>query len=139
MNIETFLIKNPHVKPAAIILSAPFFEYSKLNNVSFARSVLVKSMIPIGEELIFNPVLQAHWVCHDKKYWKRLNELDGTQAPFVNARMVTSMGDSIRDIKDNAHKHEVPVLIMLAGKDKIVDNQGARDFYAKIKTPADKK
>ena len=28
---------------------------------------------------------------------------------------------------------------MLAGKDKIVDNQGARDFYAKCKTPNDKK
>ena len=98
MNIETFLLKNPQIRPAAVIYSAPFFKYAVQNNVTFTKELLVKALKPIGEELLINPVLQAHWVCHDKNYWRKLNDFDGTCAPFINARIADSMGSGIRDI-----------------------------------------
>ena len=104
MNITTFLAKNPKIKPTAVILSAPFFEYAQMNEVGFIKQLLVKSLKPLGDELILNPILQAHWVCHDKNYWRRLNEFDGTVAPFINAKIADSMGEAIRDIKANTHK-----------------------------------
>ena len=103
MNMTTFLAKNPHIKPAGVIFGAPFFKYHQMNNVSLIRQLLVRTLKFLGDEIIINPILQAHWVCHDKNYWRRLNELDGTQAPFVNGKIVESMTDSIRDIAANAH------------------------------------
>ena len=41
---------------------------------------------------------------HDKTYWARLMNLDGTVAPIVSAGIINSMADSCVDIKDNAKK-----------------------------------
>jgi hypothetical protein len=49
-----------------------------MNNVTIIRQILVKCLGLVGDELMINPILQAHWVCHDKNYWKRLNDFDGT-------------------------------------------------------------
>lgn len=43
------------------------------------------------------------------------------------------------DIHDHSHKHTLPTLLIIGGKDKIVDNAGAREFYKNIKTPSDMK
>jgi hypothetical protein len=41
---------------------------------------------------------------HDKAYWARLLNIDGTACPIISAGIVNSMMDSCVDIKDNAHK-----------------------------------
>jgi alpha-beta hydrolase superfamily lysophospholipase len=43
------------------------------------------------------------------------------------------------DIEDYAKDFKHPYLILLADKDKIVDNSGAIDFHKKTGTPSDLK
>jgi|DEB0MinimDraft_12_1074336.scaffolds.fasta_scaffold117220_1 alpha-beta hydrolase superfamily lysophospholipase len=83
--------------------------------------------------------MQAQWVCHDKAYWRKLCNLDGTALPIVTAGISDTMMDAVKDCVDFAHKHTLPTLLITAGKDKIVDNVGAREFHKRSKTPADKK
>ena len=66
--------------------------------------MLVKGAQLAGEEIPFNPILPAHWMSHDKTYWARLMNIDGTVTPIVSAGIVNSMMDSCVDIKDNAKK-----------------------------------
>ena len=78
MNIATFLARNPEIKPAGVIFGAPFFQYHQMNDVTLGRQILVRLLRSLGDELVINPIVRAHWVCSDKMYWRRLNELDGT-------------------------------------------------------------
>lgn len=48
-----------------------------------------------------------------------------------------SMDHSIMDVQDHAKSFKHPYLLLLADKDKIVDNAGAQEFYKKTKTPND--
>lgn len=83
--------------------------------------------------------MQAQWVCHDKNYWRKLNFIDGTALPIVSGGICDGMADAVGDTVAFAHKHTLPTLVLTAGKDKIVDNVGAREFYKNIKTPTDQK
>ena len=93
----------------------------------------------IGEEIILNPLFNHQWVCHDKNYWRKLQVVDGTRSALMSGGVCVSMLDKIKDIKDNFSRHSLPTLVLTADKDKIVDNKGARDFFANIKTPPDLK
>ena len=50
----------------------------------------------------------------------------------MSGGICVSMLDKIKDIKDNWQKHTLPTLVLTAGKDKIIDNAGARDFFKNI-------
>ena len=93
----------------------------------------------IGEEIVLNPIMQAQWICHEKKYWQKMQGVDGTQMALISGGVSVSMMDKIDDIKANYDKHTLPVLLLTAGKDKVVDNKGAREFFKHIKTPESKK
>ena len=65
--------------------------------------------------------------------------IDGQAVPFVSANLCKSMDDAIMDIKHNYKATSHSFLMILAGKDKLVDNQAGRDFYSKTGTPSDRK
>ena len=104
MNIQTFLSVNPNVNLAGVIHSAPFFGFHPSQKPTLAKRMMVKGAMLVGEEFPLNPVLPAHWMCHDKTYWARLMNIDGTCAPVVSGGIVNSMMDSCVDINDNAKK-----------------------------------
>lgn len=88
---------------------------------------------------MMNTCLPIAWVCSDKNYFKKLMTVDGTSVPFASAAVVKGMADAINDIKSNHKATSHSFLMILAGKDKLVDNTQAREFYSKTATPADKK
>lgn len=138
-NMQTFLIRNPNLNVAGLIYSAPFFEFSTLTPVDAKKMLLSRAIANVGEELVLNTLMQAQWISHDKHYWRKLNYFDGTQIPLVSGGIALSMMEAIADVHDFQHTHTYPTLLLTGGKDKIVDNKGARDFHSKIKTPADLK
>ena len=83
--------------------------------------------------------MNVQWVCHEKAYFRKLLDLNGTQCPFVSGGISCSMMDCLKDIDDFSHRHTLPTLLITAGKDKVVDNSGARDFHKNAKTPPDLK
>ena len=49
------------------------------------------------------------------------------------------MDFSLMDVEDNAKSFKHPYLLLLADKDKIIDNAGAQEWHKKTSTPSDKK
>ena len=88
---------------------------------------------------MINSALPIHWISHDKSYYRKLMVLTGTAMPMMSAGLASSMDTCIQDLKANRKKHTLPTLVLTGGKDKVVDNVGAREFYKHINTPADKK
>ncbi len=74
--------------------------------------------------------MQAQWLSHDKNYWRKVNYFDGTAIPLVSSDIIQGFDDSIKDIAENRHKHTLPVLVMMGGKDKIIDNAGGLEFHS---------
>ena len=60
--------------------------------------------------------------------------MDGTNVTYVAPKTCESMASSISDIHAYSSRHTLSTLLLVAGKDKIVDNKGARDFYSNIKS-----
>lgn len=58
-----------------------------------------------------------------------MSVLNGTAHPCLSGRAFTSMVDSVRDVQDNQDKTTTPYLLLIGGRDKIVDNAGANNFY----------
>ena len=51
---------------------------------------------------------------------------------LISGGISVGMMDKIDDVRDNYSKHTLPVLLLTAGKDKVVDNKGAREFFKHI-------
>ena len=88
---------------------------------------------------MMNTELPIHWVCSDKEYFRKIQFIDGTAVPFASANVIQGMNNAIMDIKANYKATNFSFLMILAGKDKLVDNTAAREFYSKTATPSDKK
>ena len=83
--------------------------------------------------------MNVQWVCHEKAYFKKLMDMNGTQCALISGGISCSMMDCLNDIGHFSHRHTLPTLLITAGKDKVVDNLGAREFYKNAKTPPDLK
>lgn len=122
-----------------MIYGAPFFDYSIPQKLTLDRILSIAAIKGVGDEVPLNPIMQGQWVCHDPHYWKKMNVIDGTAMPIISGGVAWTMMEAIGDVNTFAHRHTLPTLILTGGKDKIVDNAGAREFFKNIKTPADKK
>jgi len=69
-----------------------------------------------------NTCLPICWVCSDKNYMKKIMFIDGTAVPYASIGVVNGMTDSVLDIKSNYKATSNSFLMLLAGKDKLVDN-----------------
>lgn len=103
------------------------------------KAILTKILKGVGEEIPINTLMNAQWMSHDKTYWGKLMNIDGTVAPIVSGGIVNSMINSVNDISANSKNMKYPYMLMLASKDIVVDNKGAQDWHKKTATPADKK
>ena len=138
INTENFLTNNRDINVAGVVYTTPFFEFSKHGKVTLDRKILGRLVKMMGEELILNSVLQVSWLSKCKLFWRNsMSVLNGTTHPTVSGQSFSSMVDCVQDVQDNQHNHTVPYLLLLAGKDKIVDNVGANNFFdATTKVPA---
>lgn len=93
-----------------------------------------------AEVLMINPGLNIQWLTHCKDYWQQIcANLDGRTNTLNSAAINRSFVHAIDDIRANHKATSHSFLLLLAGKDYIVDNKGAMDFYKNCSTPADKK
>ena len=84
-------------------------------------------------------MVQVHWLCMCKYYYRRVMQIDCTTLPVVSIGVIKSWDQAIHDIHTFAKNHTIPTLVLNAGKDKIVDIKGGRDFYTNISTASELK
>ena len=143
--IQSFLVKNKNSadvkKIAGFIYGAPFFEFHPIAGLSFFKRMLLNLVCKdeMSHALMLNTGLPISWVCTDKQYFRKIMFIDGQAVPFASANAIKSMDDAIMDIKHNYKATSNSFLMILAGKDKLVDNHGGREFYSKTGTPSDRK
>lgn len=74
-----------------------------------------------------------------KNYYRKVMQIDCTNVPIISIGIIKSMSQAIHDLHTFAKDHTIPTLVLNAGKDKIVDIKGGREFYTNIGTPSDMK
>ena len=130
MNTQNFLINNPSINVAGTIYTAPFFEFAKEQKVSFDRKILGRILKLLGEEVIILSTLETTFLAKCKLFWRNsMSVVNGTTHPLLSGQSFCSMVDGIHDVQDNQHKTTIPYLLLIAGRDKIVDNAGANRFF----------
>lgn len=67
-----------------------------------------------------------HWLTKDMRYFRKLMNVDGRGMPIVSPRIIKSMVETLNDAQSNAKKFDLSFQMIVGGKDKIVDNAGAR-------------
>mmetsp|Transcript_16955 Transcript_16955/g.26113 ORF Transcript_16955/g.26113 Transcript_16955/m.26113 type:complete len:212 (-) Transcript_16955:405-1040(-) len=135
MVTQSFLIKNassPDVKKiAGVIFNAPFFEFTPLAEVNFTKKVMIKLLSGRSfDNMTLNSLVNIHWITHSKYYWVHLlSEFDGKGIAITSPGILAAWIDAIHDIEANYDAHQLPFLIVIGGKDKVVDNLGARKLF----------
>lgn len=133
LNMENFLINNPQIKVAGVIYTCPFFEFPIHNNVGMYKKFLALGIKTIGEFIPINTILAISWLSHCKYNWRACLSLDHNQHPMVSGGSSMSMMHLVKDVHDNSKAHTVPFCLLLAERDKIVNNAGAIKFYSDTK------
>jgi len=142
---QSFLVKNRNnsdlKKIAGIIFGAPFFDFHPMSGTTVGKKIFLNILCrsDLSNNLIFNTGLPIHWVCSDKVYFDKILALDGCANPFASPGVILGMENAMTDIRNNPKAHDLPFCMLLAGKDKLVDNAASRQFYSKCGTPSDRK
>lgn len=98
MVLNTFLLKNPDLKIAGVIFSAPFFGFSEKLGVNWFKTLLMKVSAPLIkvslsnnlQDIAFNSPIKIHSVSQNKSYLHRLLN-DRKSIPFVNVDAALSL------------------------------------------------
>lgn len=57
--------------------------------------MLAKGLAGVGEEIPLNTLMNAQWMSHDKTYWSKLMNIDGTVPPIISGGICVSMMESV--------------------------------------------
>lgn len=88
------------------------------------------------EELPINGSGSTHFLSHDKAYF--IHEMFGNpkrSASFTSGGLINSMMESIEDMHENAKLFKYPLMVFLAGKDKIIKNNQTKGWLKRCGTP----
>ena len=129
----TFLINNPNLKIAALVAGSPFWGMgTKVNRV---QRIIVWALATFMEEMPINNAGSSHFLSHDKYYY--IHEILNNpkrQNSYLSGGVINSMMESCDDIMTNAKSFTKPMLVFIAGKDRIIRNDCTRNFLSVVGT-----
>lgn len=98
--------------------------------------MIVSFLATFCEEIPLNGAGSIHYLSHDKNYYihERVENSKKHEA-YSSGGLVNSMMESCEDTMANAKSYTRPTLVFLAGKDKVVNNDGSKKFLAKCGVP----
>jgi alpha-beta hydrolase superfamily lysophospholipase len=131
----TFLINNPEIKIAGVIVGSPFWGFGANHKISTARRLIISFLANYLEELPINNAGSLHFLTHDMKYYVHESLGSKTTSTSVSGGIVNSMMESVEDIHTNAKLYKKPTLCFIGGKEKIVQNGSIREFLKKCGVP----
>jgi hypothetical protein len=123
----TFLINNPQLKIAGVIVGSPFWGFGDGAKISTARRLIIQFLASYLEELPINGAGSLHYLTHDMRYY--IHACVGSQkttSMSVSGGIVNSMMESCEDIHVNAKLYKKPTLCFIGGKEKIVQNESTK-------------
>lgn len=88
------------------------------------------------EEMPINGSGSTHFLSHDRDYF--IHEMVGNSKrfnTFVSGGLLNSMAESIEDIQENTKQFNKPIIVFMAGRDKVIKNNFTKKFLKKCGTP----
>jgi len=112
-----------------LVLSAPGIRpYQQPPRIKASLGKILARLVP---RLLMNNELDASFICRDPDV-VRAYTVDPLVHDRVSTRFFTEyLGTAARVLRD-AHLLNVPVLLLLAGEDRLVDNEANRQFFDKV-------
>lgn len=88
------------------------------------------------EEMPINGSGSSHFLSHDLDFfiYEKVENCKRQNA-YMSGGVINSMMESVDDITENAKDFNKPLLVFIAGKDKIIRNNCTKAFLKKIGTP----
>lgn len=112
-----------------LVLAAPAID------VSSARSPLVRVQtwhFLLNRTLIFSDVTQSPFGIDAIDELEKQNEM---RMPFTPRKVIDQTFKLIEQNRDQEKELQIPVLMLLAEHDKVIDNEAAKSFFQKLPNP----
>lgn len=126
-----FAINHPALP--GVIVSSPLLKYNK--NISLSKRLGKKITGPISKispNKTTEMIVKQNLLTSDIKLLRKFIS-DKNKTNIITWRTAAEMESSMKWVMENAEKLLCPILILQAGKDKIVDKEVTKEFYEKIK------
>ena len=136
LNSMNFFVNNPNISIDGFIAGSPFWGNGE--KISRIQRILIWFLATFFEEMPLNGSGSTHFLSHDMDYFIHSYIYNTKKQTFyVSGGILNSMLESIEDIHENAKLFTKPLLVFMAGRDKIIRNNCSKEFMTKIKTPKD--
>lgn len=112
---------------SGLVLSSPALALP-LNG---AQKLLLRVLSALAPGLAVSNGLKVRYLSHDAAVIKAYKS-DPLVHNRISARLLTAMLAAIAGAGQSAASLSIPVLLLVAGQDKLVDAQGSRDFHARL-------
>lgn len=141
MVINTFLLKNPELKLAGVIFSAPFFGFSEKIKLTWFRTQILKlasPIIPVSTNqtnitffcqlFCLQSPIKIHSVSINKPYMHSLLQ-DRKAIPFLNSESTLSLLAGTQNLQKHSKRFAYSYLLMMGEYDDVVSNTKAEDWH----------
>jgi len=130
LSVASYLANNPNLKISGMILSAPLLAMSERAKIDEVKRGLIKALASQFDELVINPLIPVNLISRDPRVMRDFLT-NRKVVPFISLGLTRSMLEYIDDIPYNLGHFHYPYLIMIAEKEAIVSNSGAKLFHQK--------
>jgi len=127
-----FAINHPALH--GVIISSPLLKFSK--NLSLSKRMGKKIAGPISKispNKTIDMIIEQNLLTSDIKILRK-HISDNKKIEKISLRSAAEMESSMKWTMENAADLLCPILIIQAGKDKIVDKEATKEFFENIKT-----
>ena len=112
---------------SGLILSSPALALP----LTGSQKVLLKTLSAIAPGLRVPNGLKRHYLSHDRKVEEAYSE-DKLVHNKITSRLLNNMLSSIEVVQRDADQIDIPVLLVFAGQDHLVDARGSDEFFSHL-------
>jgi alpha-beta hydrolase superfamily lysophospholipase len=112
---------------SGLVLSSPALGLP----MNAAQKLLLRVLTALAPGLAVSNGLKSRYLSHDAAVVAAY-KADPLVHDRISARLLNAMLAAIAGARQSAGSLSIPVLLLVAGQDKLVDAQGSRDFHARL-------
>ncbi|KKN02437.1 hypothetical protein LCGC14_1117700 [marine sediment metagenome] len=127
-----YAINHPAI-PGVLISSPLIGMFKKLSIGKKVIKTFSKTMAKLAPNKLLNNIIDQNQLTSDLKILKK-HIVDKNRIDVISAKSATEIDKYSKWAMDNAPKLLCPILIMQAGRDKIVDKEKSREFFNRVKS-----
>ncbi|KKN52549.1 hypothetical protein LCGC14_0611580 [marine sediment metagenome] len=127
-----FAINHPAI--SGVLISSPLLGmFKKLSIGKKVIKTVSKTISKLAPTKILNNIIDQNQLTSDLKILRK-HISDNNRTNVISAKSASEIDKFSKWAMDNARNLSCPILVMQAGKDKIVDRQKTKEFFGQVKS-----